>query len=59
MPLKSGKSEQVVAANIKTEMKSGRPQAQAVAIVMRKAHDQIHAHHKAQGDHYTQTKPSK
>ncbi len=59
MPLKSGSSEKVVSANIKTEVKAGRPQDQAVAIAMRKAHEQIHAHHKAQGDHYTQTKPSK
>jgi len=37
MPLKSGKSKAVVAANIKTEMKAGRPQKQAVAIAMSKA----------------------
>jgi hypothetical protein len=37
MPLKSGKSKAVVSANIKTEMKSGKPQAQAVAISMKKA----------------------
>jgi len=37
MPLKSGKSKAVVSANIKTEMKAGRPQKQAVAIAMSKA----------------------
>lgn len=37
MPLKSGKSNKVISENIKTEMKSGRPQRQAVAIAMRKA----------------------
>jgi hypothetical protein len=37
MPLKSGKSKAVVSANIKTEMKSGKPQAQAIAISMKKA----------------------
>lgn len=37
MPLKSGKSKKNVSDNIKTEMKSGRPQKQAVAIAMRKA----------------------
>ena len=35
--LKSGKSKAVVSANIKTEMKAGRPQAQAIAISMKKA----------------------
>lgn len=37
MPLKSGKSKAVIASNIKTEMKAGRPQRQAVAIAMSKA----------------------
>lgn len=37
MPLKSGKSKAVVSANIKTEMKAGKPQKQAVAIAMSKA----------------------
>lgn len=37
MPLKSGKSKKNVSANIKTEMKSGALQKQAVAIAMRKA----------------------
>ena len=37
MPLKSGKSRAVVSANIRTEVAHGKPQAQAVAIAMRKA----------------------
>jgi hypothetical protein len=37
MPLKSGKSNKVVSANIKTEMAAGKPQKQAVAIALSKA----------------------
>lgn len=37
MPLKSGSSKKVISANIKTEMRHGKPQKQAVAIAMRKA----------------------
>ena len=37
MPLKSGSSKAVVSANIRTEMHAGKPQAQSVAIAMRKA----------------------
>lgn len=36
MPLKKGKSKKVVAKNIKTEMASGKPQKQAVAIALSK-----------------------
>lgn len=37
MPLKRGSSKKTVSANIRTEMKAGRPQKQAVAIAMRVA----------------------
>lgn len=37
MPLKSGKSKKAVSSNIKTEMRAGRSQKQAIAIAMRKA----------------------
>ena len=37
MPLKKGSSKATVSSNIKTEMKAGRPQKQAVAIALHTA----------------------
>jgi len=37
MPLKAGKSRKAISSNIRTEVRSGRPRKQAIAIALHKA----------------------
>ncbi len=37
MPLKKGSSKKVIASNIRTEIHTGKPQQQAIAIAFSKA----------------------
>lgn len=38
MPLQKGSSKKTISKNIATEMRAGKPQAQAIAIAMSEAH---------------------
>jgi len=39
MPLRTGKSQEIISSNIRTEVSAGKPQKQAVAIALSKARE--------------------
>jgi hypothetical protein len=50
MPLKTGKSKATISSNIKTEMESGKPQKQSVAIALSEARRSGSKTHKKKGN---------
>lgn len=46
MPLKKGSSQETISKNIRTEVKAGRPQKQAVAIALEQARRTGHSRKK-------------
>lgn len=53
MPLEKGSSKKVISDNIKTEMRAGKPQKQAIAIAMSEAGKRRQKKKKAQKEKYS------